>query len=311
VLPLEWIDNGEVMQLPGLEKPVRVRCKRVDPGYFRTLGIPVLAGRGITDRDVAGSPRVLVINQALAARLAEVAGISNPIGKTVRVSTPGYSESRFVQPEMEIAGVIRSERVSSPGSPDPPVVYVPLAQAPSPRVKLLIQAQTNAASLVPAIRQAIREVDASLPLGDVATMEQVRDRTLSGATRPAWLIGAFAAISLLLAAIGLYGVVSHIVTQQRREIGIRMALGARSADVLSQVLRNALTLVAIGLALGLLAAFALTGVIKSLLFETSPLDPLSLTAACVAMTLIGALASLIPATRAARVDPLATLRDEG
>ena len=310
-LPLQWISNGEAMEVPGVEKLVRVRFKRVDPGYFRTLGIPVLAGRGITAADVDGTTRVLVINQALAARLADVAGYKNPVGKKVRVSCPGYVEKRVFLPEMEIAGVIRSERVASPGYPDPPVVYVPLAQVPGPRIKLLVRTRTEPAAVMPAIRQAIREIDASLPLGDIATMEQVRESTLTGATRPAWLIGVFAALSVLLAAIGLYGVVAHLVTQQRREIGIRMALGARSGDVLSRVLRNALSMVAVGLALGLVGAFALTRVMKNLLFEVSPLDPLALALACAAMTLIGFLAGLVPAGRAARVDPVTTLRDEG
>jgi putative ABC transport system permease protein len=299
------------MTIPGVEKLLRVRFKRVDPGYFHTLGIPVLAGRGITSRDVDGAPRVAVINQALAARLAEVAGFKDPVGKTVRVSCPGYAETRVFQPEVEIAGVIRSERVASPGRPDPPVVYVPLAQVPSAQVRLLIRTRNEAAAVMPAIREAMRAIDPKMPLGDVATLEQVRDRTLSGVSRPAWLIGVFAALSILLAAIGLYGVVAHAVTQQRREIGIRMALGARSGNVLAQVLRNTLSLVAAGLVFGMLGALALTRVLKSLLFEVSPLDPIALTTACASMTLIGLLAGLVPASRAARVDPVTTLRDEG
>lgn len=310
-LPLEWIGNGEAMKIAGREKLVRVRFKRVDPGYFPALGIPVLAGRGITSRDLDGAPRVAVINQALAARLADVAGMKDPVGKTVRVSCPGYVEKKVFLPEVEIVGVIRSERVASPGSPDPPVVYVPLAQVPSPDVKLLVRTRGEAAAAMPAIREAIREIDSNLPLGDVATMEQVRERTLSGASRPAWLIGGFAAIAVLLAGIGLYGVVSHTVAQRRREIGIRMALGARSSDVLSQVLRNALSMVAVGLACGLLGTFALTRIMKSLLFEVSPLDPVALMVACASMILIGLLAGLFPASRAARVDPVTTLRDEG
>jgi putative ABC transport system permease protein len=295
----------------GLEKPVRVRFKRVDPGYFRTLGIPILAGRGLTSRDVAGTARVMVINQALAARLAEVAHWKDPVGKTVRVSCPGYMDKTSLIPEVEIAGVIRSERVSSPGYPDPPVVYLPLAQVPSAQVKLLVRTRGEADAVMPAIRQAIREIDSNLPLGDVATMEQVRARTLTSASRPAWLIGVFAMIAVLLAGIGLYGVVSHSVAQRRREIGIRMALGARSANVLAQVLRNALGMVAVGLAAGMLGVFALTRVIKSLLFEVSPLDHLALAGACAAMTVIGLVAGFLPASRAARVDPVTTLRDEG
>ena len=143
-------------------------------------------------------------------------------------------------------------------------------------------------------------------------MQQVRDRTLSGASRPAWLIGAFAAIAVLLAAIGLYGVLSHSVTQQRREIGIRMALGARSRDVLSHVLRNALSMVIVGLVLGMFGVFALTRVMKNLLFEVSPLDPLALAAACVSMTLIGLLPDFFrPAARhgSTRSPPFATKAD--
>ena len=311
VLPLRWISNGEGMFAPGTPEMVHVRFKRVDPGYFQTLGIPVLAGRGITGQDREGTPRVAVINQALTARLAEVAHMKNPVGEVVRVSTPGYLEKKEFIPEVEIVGVIRSERVSGPGDPDPPVVYVPLAQAPSPQVKLVIRAGAEMAAVMPAIREAVREIDPNLPLGDVATMEQVRDGTLLGASRPAGLIGAFAAIALLLAAIGLYGVLSHTVTLQRREIGIRMALGAGATDVFSQVLRNALSMVAVGLGLGLLATFALTRVMKNLLFEVSPLDPVALTAACVSIVLIGLLAGFLPARRAASLDPVETLREEG
>jgi putative ABC transport system permease protein len=311
VLPLQWISNGEGMFVPGIPEMVHVRFKRVDQGYFRTLGIPVLAGRGIAGQDRDGSPRVAVINQALAARLAEVAHITDPVGKVVRVSTPGYLEKREFIPEVEIVGVIRSERVSGPGDPDPPVVYVPLAQAPSPEVKLVIDASADTAAAIPAIREAVREIDPNLPLGDVATMEEVRDESLSGASRPAELIGVFAAIALLLAAIGLYGVLSHTVTLRRREIGIRMALGAGATDVFTKVLRNALSMVTVGLVLGLLGTFALTRVLKSLLFEVSPLDPAALAIACASIALIGLLAGFLPARRAANLNPVETLREDG
>jgi putative ABC transport system permease protein len=310
-LPLQWIINGEGVLAPGVETQVRVRFKRVDPGYFRALGIPVLSGRGIQEQDREGTPRIIVINQALAKRLAEIAGINDPIGNVVRVSTPLYREKTPFLPSCEIVGVIRNERVSSPGDPDPPVVYAAFAQAPSPSVKIVVRTTVAPANVMPAIREAVREIDPSLPLADIATMEQVRDRTLTGASRPAWLIGAFAAIAVLLTAVGLYGVFAQAVTQRRREIGIRMALGAASSEVLRQVLWNALGLVVVGLGLGLIGAFALTRVMKNLLFEVSPLDPVALTVACISMAVIGMFAGFIPASRAARVDPVVTLRDEG
>ena len=310
-LPLEWISNGEAMQVAGAEKLVRVRFKRVDPGYFSTLDIPVLTGRGITNRDRDGSPRIVVINQALAAGLADVAGMTDPIGKMVRLSSTDYGEHNPLMSEVQIVGIIRSERTSSPGRPDPAVVYVPLAQAPNPNVKLLVRTREERIAIMPVIRKVVRGIDPNLPLGDVATMQQVRDRTLTGASRPAWLIGAFAFIAVLLAAIGLYGVVSYSVTQRRRELGIRMALGARSGDVVSQILRSTLAMVAVGLVFGLVGVFALTRVVANLLFEVSPLDPLALAVACVSMLLIGLLAGFLPAARAAHVDPIATLRDAG
>jgi putative ABC transport system permease protein len=173
-------------------------------------------------------------------RLAEVAGMKDPVGKRVRLTSPGYVEKQVFMPEVEIVGVMRSERVASPGSPDPAVAYVPLAQVPAPDIKLIVRTEGETAAVMPAIRKAVREIDSNLPLGEVATMEQVRERTLSGSSRPAWLIGAFAGGAILLTAIGLYGVLSYAVSQQGREIGIRMELGARSFDVLSHVLWNAL-----------------------------------------------------------------------
>lgn len=310
-LPLRWISNGEGIKTPGADEFINVRFKRVDPGYFSTLGIPVLRGRGISVQDREGTPRVIVINQALAGRLADAAQMTDPVGKRVRLTYPGYIENPVFMPEVEIAGVIRNERVAAPGVPDPPVVYVPLAQAPASSVKLIARSRLDADAVMPAIRAAVNEIDPNLPLGDVASMEHVRDRLLSGASHPAWLIGAFAAIAILLTAVGLYGVLSNSVTQQRREIGIRMALGARSFDVLSHVLWNALGMVVAGLVPGMLSTFALTRAMRSLLFQVSPLDSFALATACVSMIVLGVCAAWVPASRAARVDPVMTLRDEG
>lgn len=310
-LPLRWISNGEAVEVAGVKELINVRFKRVDPGYFDAFGIPLLAGRGITERDHHSGRRIVVINQALAARLADTAGIKNPIGHVVRLYCPRYIEKGTTTEEVEIAGIIRSERVGDPGMPDPAVVYVPLVQVPHQEINLVVRTQTDPASVVSAIRDAVRQIDPNLPLGEIATMQEVRERTLTGPSRSAEVIGIFAAIAALLAAIGLYGVLSQTVMQQRREIGIRMALGARSRDIMSHVLGNAMILIAIGLGLGMLGAFALTRVVKNILFEVSPLDPLALAAACASMAFVGLFAGLVPASRAARVDPVTTLRDEG
>ena len=312
-VPLRGVRQGEALGLPGAEGNVGVRFKRIDPRYFDTLEIPVLSGRGFTDLDRAGAPRVVVVNEALAGRLAERFGWTKPVGQVGRLTAPAYENRGQLgrQENVEIVGVIRNERVSDLQTAVEEVIYVPLAQAPRRELKLIVRTRGDESAVMPAIREAVRQIDPHLPLGDVRTMQQIRQRSLSGTSEPTWVIGAFAGIAALLAALGLYGVLSHAVNQQRREIGIRMALGARAGDVLSQVLGQALGMIVVGLATGLVGAFAATRVMRSLLFEVSALDPLALITAGVAMALVGLLAALIPASRAAHVNPVAVLRSEG
>jgi putative ABC transport system permease protein len=188
---------------------------------------------------------------------------------------------------------------------------MPLAQVPQQDINLVVRTRSEPWVVMPGIREAVRQVDPNLPLADVRTMEQVKERSMLWARQPTWALGAFAGVAALLAALGLYGVLAHAVTQQRREIGIRMALGARPNEVVSYVLRNALSMLIVGLAGGLAGAFALTRVMKSLLFEVSALDPFAFAAGCVVMTLVGLLAAWIPARRAVQVDPMTVLREEG
>lgn len=310
-LPLRWIGNGEAIELAGRDEPINVRFKRVDAGYLDAFRIPLMAGRSISERDRHGAPRVIVINEALAARLADVAGIRNAVGLRVGLYCPVYGDKRTTTEQVEIVGVIRNERVAAAGIPHPPIVYVPLSQVASEGVKLIVRGDIDTASVIAGVRGALRAVDPRLPVGEIATMREVQDRTLDGASRPAWLIGAFAGIAALLAAIGLYGVISQTVNQRRREIGIRIALGARSSDVVGEILRDASKLVLTGLVIGAAGAAALTRLAKALLFGVSPLDPLAFGVACAAMACVGVLAGLIPAGRAARLDPVITLREEG
>jgi predicted permease len=307
-MPLEGT-GGENLRLPGREERMLTRFKRADEDYFRTLGIPVRSGRVFTASDRVGSPYVTVINEALAARLRDTLGIHNPVGAVVDLPALGFGRDRRVS--MTIIGVIGNERVQSDlRLPNDAIAYVPIAQAPMMQLKLAIRSRGDAFATLPAVRTAVRELDPQLALADIRTLEDIVDGSLAGLRQPAWLIIAFAALSALLAALGLFGVVSHTVAQQQREIGIRMALGARSSEVLSMIVRNVLVTITVGLALGLGAASTLTRVTQSLLFQVSALDPMAFASAAVAMALIGVTAAIIPATRAARVDPTTALRSE-
>lgn len=311
-VPLRWIGNGEGIWIPSAPDPLKVRLKRVDAGYFETLGIPVLAGRGIDPQDRLGRPRAIVINEVLAARLREVAGVADPVGQVLRHSVPPSPYHAEDDPaiEVEIVGVVRNELVTGPGRENPPVVYAALAQIPDPGVSLFVRTQTDPSAIMRQIRAGVREVDPHLPLADVETMEEVRASTLTGVSRPAWLVGVFAGVALLLASLGLYGVFAHTVSQRRREIGIRMALGARSGQVLGDVLWDACRTTLVGLAIGLGATIAATRVIGGLLYEVSALDPAMLLLAAALIAAVGLLAGWLPAHQATQVNPVNVLRDE-
>ena len=231
------------------------------------------------------------------------------MGRVIHLTGGDYLGKLPVVSAVQIVGVVRNERTTTAGNSEPPIVYVPLPQAPQPSIKLLIRSRGDDAAVVPIVRRVLGKLDPNLPLADVAALHEIRDDTLSGTSRPAWLIGTFAALAVTLSAIGLYGVVSYSITQRRREFGIRVALGAGSWDVLSHVSQNALWMVGFGLGFGIVGVFALTRVLTGLLFEVSPLDPFSLLGACVLTAAIALSAGILPARRAMRFDPVASLRD--
>ena len=307
-VPLEGT-GGENLRLPGRDERLLVRFKRADAGYFSTMGIGVVAGRGFTADDRVGAPYVAVVNEALASRLRDRFGMADPIGQAVDLPALGFGRDR--RAAMTIVGVIRNERVQRDlRAPVDEIAYVPIAQAPRMQVKLSVHTIGDAAAAVPEIREAVRQIDPLLALADIHTMEDIWERSLSGLKEPVWLIVIFAAIAALLAALGMYGVVAHAVTQQRREIGIRMALGARSNDVLALVVGHVMATIGIGLGVGIASAVGLTRVTRSLLFEVSAMDPLAFAVAAIGMAAIGLLAAVIPARRATRVDPTTALRSE-
>jgi len=308
--PLEGA-GGEFLHVRGANEELLVRYKRVGPGYFGALDVPVVAGREFTSEDRAGSVPVTVISQELARILSDRFGMKDPIGQMVGLPARGY-EGGATGVYMRVVGVIRGERVNrNLRLPMDPVAYVPLMQWPRRGVNLIVRMKDDPGAAIPAIREAVRKTDLRLALSQVRTLAQIRrQQSLSGAAQPAWLVGTFAALAALLAGLGLYGVLAQSVVQQRREIGIRMALGANRREVVGYVLKGAGVMVALGIVAGLAGAMALGRVMAGLLFEVSPLDPAILVSAAGLMALVGIAAAAFPASRAARVDPITALRSE-
>ena len=268
--------------------------------YFATMGIPLLRGRAFAARDHARAPPVAVINQELARR--HFPG-EDPIGKRV-----DYVWSDTLS--AEIVGVVGSVREMGPGAEPSPAIYRPYAQMPTPRVALVIRSAGDPLTLAAAAATAVREIDPGQPVAEIRTMEEVVSATVVRPRLNLYLLGGFAGMALLLAALGLYGVVSHSVTQRSQEIGVRIALGARPGHVLRLVVREGMRLTVLGLLIGLGAALAATRVMASLLFGVSVTDPLTLAGVTAFAAAVALLASYLPARRATRVDPAVTLRAE-
>jgi putative ABC transport system permease protein len=270
----------------------------VSPAYFRTLGIPLRKGRGFTDRDNADAPAVVLINEALARRYFPN---QDPVGR--RITARGT-----------IVGVVGDVRQSSLGLPPAPEIYYPLAQnaaqGPAAGMTLVMSARMPPETLVSAVRGAIREVNRNQAIFNVKTMQRVLADSLSDLNLYLWLLGLFAGLALLLAAAGIYGVISYLVSSRTREFGIRMALGADGRRLLKLVLGHSALLVALGLALGIAGAVCLTRLLKALLFGVAPTDPATLAAMAVLLGAVALAASLVPARRAMKVDPSVALRSE-
>ncbi|MBZ5575397.1 MAG: ABC transporter permease [Acidobacteriia bacterium] len=270
------------------------------PGYFRTMQIPLVRGRWFAESDSRDAPRVAVISEEAARRYWPG---EDPIGKPMGLGMSGWDRA-------EVIGVVGDVRYGQVDEPMQPAAYVSHLQQPQTRLLLFVRTASNPLSLVDAVRREVRALDRNATLYDIKTMnERIADAT-SRTRFSAILLAVFAAIALALAGIGIYGVMSYMVRQRTREIGIRMALGARGEDVRSMVVRRAVALTAIGIAIGLVGAFAATRVLGNLLYEVKPGDPATY---LLVSTLLGALALLagyLPARRATQVDPCVVLRAE-
>ena len=303
-LPMDYagIDFSLPYEVAGRDVPAggppQASYRVATAGYFETMAIPLLRGRALEPRDREDSPRVMVINEALAAREF---GEGNPVGESLSIPIGGPHE---------IIGVVRDVRHHGLGEAPVPEMYIPMPQNPFGGMVVVVRAAGDPSALAEPIRKAVLAVDPRQPVYAFNTMDELVAADVAMPRLNMILSGTFAAVALLLAAVGIYGVMSFAVSQRTREIGLRMALGARASDALRSVIGRGMATAGTGIGLGLAASFGLTRLLQSQLFGVGALDPLVFGGVSLLLAAIALLASWLPARRATRVDPLIALRHE-
>ena len=283
---------------PQANEDMELNTNVVGPDYFRTMDIPILRGRAFGAEDRPGGPGVAIVNEEFARRYLN----GEALGKRVQVD----SERGF----LEIVGVARTVKYRNLREAALPFVYLPLAQNDQPDMTVLVRAEGDPVALVGAVRSEMQIVNKSVTVSSVAVMKETLAGQLAVDRLIAVLLSVFGGAALLLAAIGIYGVMGYVVAQRTREIGIRVALGAESSDILALIVRRGLMLTLIGAGIGLLIALALMRALQSLLFGVSATDPLTFSVIATVLIIVALLASYFPARRATKVDPIVALRNE-
>jgi len=298
-LPLAAGNSSRGLNIPGIPAttPTDVNYRTASPDYFRALGIPLLRGRAFSEADREEHARVAIVSASLAQRFWPN---QDPIGKHFSID----------EPQITIVGVVGDVHAASLEAPVRPTVYVPYRQDPFPFMTFVMRTAAQPAAIAGAVRQAVWQVDKEQPVGDVMTMDQRLSDSLSRRRFGVTMLTAFGAIAAGLAAIGLYGVLSFIVAQRRREIGVRMALGASAREVVAEIMGQGLRLAVVGIGVGIALAIAVTRLMESLLYGTSTTDALTFSSVAILLVIIAGGASALPALRASRVDPLVALREE-
>jgi putative ABC transport system permease protein len=304
VLPLAGNDNSNFVQIEGRPplppgQALRAGRRNATADYFKALRIPFKAGRGFADSDSAEAPRVAVINEAMAR--AFFAG-EDPVGKRLRTGDNS--------PWVTVVGVVGDVRHRGLDVDVRPEMFFHATQTPSREMTVVLRAAGDPLSLVAAARERVRAVDADQPVGNVKTMEARVAESVASRRFAVLLLGLFAVVAAVLAALGLYGVVSYTVAQRTHELGLRLALGARPADVLRLVIRQGMLMTLVGAGLGLVAALALARLMSDLLFGVGAYDPATFALVPLLLVAVAFLACYVPARRATRVDPMVALRHE-
>jgi predicted permease len=313
-LPMQGWGYGMPFQIAGkpfVDRANRKPCffKMVSASYFRALGMTLRKGRGLSERDTKGSPPATVINETMARKYFPD---EEPIGKQILIQeiVPGKT---VLGPEIpwQIVGVVKDEKVGNlDETRDNPGMYVTNEQSPVFFQALVVRAAMDPLRLQQAITRAVHQVNKDQALNQIRTLEQIKTESMASNRLNSIMLGGFAAVALLLSAIGIYGVISYSVVQRTHEIGIRAALGASVMDVVGLVMKHGMLMAALGLVIGLLGALALTRLLTTLLFGVSARDPMTIAGVGVILAVVAFLATCLPARRAARVDPMICLRWE-
>jgi putative ABC transport system permease protein len=297
-----WTGDATVEGRSGDDYERELRHESVTPDYFRAMGTRLVAGRMLTERDAAGS-NVTLVNEALASKY--FAG-ADAVGKRIKFGRPADKDDTWIT----IVGIVANGKQDGLDKPTRPEVYVPYPDNVQNPATFVVRSKVDAEATVAAARQTARGIDRDLLLTDTTTLDDLVRDSMGDERFRTTLLSAFAGIALFLAALGIYGVLAYFVSQRSRELGIRLALGARPRALFLMVVGQGMRPVAAGAGVGLVAAVALTGVMKSMLFGVEPADPTTYAVTTAVLAAIAAAACAVPALRATRVDPLVALRDE-
>jgi putative ABC transport system permease protein len=309
-LPLSGVDfeisfeiKGRPPVPPAQQPSMQVRV--ATPDYFPAIGIPLKRGRLFTDSDTTSTPQVVLITESAARRFFPH---EDALGKTITLGW-GRSSSKH-RAGGEIVGIVGDVKDTGLDEPNPPEIYLPLRQWPVSSMTVILATAVPPMSLADAVRAAVYSVDGNLPVSNVGTLDAIVARSISQQRFYMLLLTVFASVALVLAAVGVFGVLSYAVSQRTREIGIRMALGAPGRSVLALIVRQALTLVVCGVGIGLVSGLGLSQTMAKMLFGVTPTDPATYAAVAAVLATVALLASYLPARRATRVDPIVALRVE-
>ena len=308
-LQSNWVDSFEIegRVVPPDSRSQSANFIPVGSDYFNTVGAQIVTGRGFTPQDDPDHPGAAIVNEAFVRHYFPN---ENPLGRRLKPSPPGRIWNNQRLTSFEIVGVARDVKSAGLAAASEPAYYLPASQAPLTDMTLLVRTTNNPESVVAAVRQAVWSIDPNQPIADVKTLEQIVSDSIAQPRLNMLLMTLFGGLALLLSAVGIYGLLSYAVTQRTQELGIRMALGANVADVLKLVLKQGMLLALIGEAIGLAAAFALTRLMRGLLFGVTPTDATIFIGVVVVLTFTALLACWVPARRATKVDPLVALRYE-